>query len=176
MPTRVLVLLAAILSLILGSKPTAAQGRLVGRDARVYGGVGVGEGIGAVLIGASPVLDVFTREAALTLTYRSGATDADAGRIVGAASVGVGVRLLRLASIARSRGIPSGDVDVGVRLGPSFALALGAQTEAQRARAFSVFADPFVRVTRRLRETDAFVELGPHSPTLRLGVSARLGE
>ena len=173
MPTRVFILLTVIC--VLGGD-SAAQGRLVGRDARVYAGAGVGEGIGGVLIGASPVLDVFTREAALTLVYRSGATDTDAGRLVGAGSIGVGLRLLRLASIARSRGIPSGDVDVGVRIGPSIALALGAQSDAQRARAFSVFADPFVRVSRRLRETDAFVELGPHSPTLRLGVSARLSE
>lgn len=166
---------ALLVALCLCASAAAAQGRLVGRDARVYAGVGVGEGVGLVLYGASPVLEVLTREAGLTLVYRSGAGDDD-GRLVTGASVGVGVRLLQIASIARSRGIPTGDLDIGVRIGPSFSLALGDQSEAQRARAFSVFADPFVRATRRLRGADAFVEVSPQSPNLRVGISARLGQ
>ena len=175
MSNRPILLFLVSLAAILIAGPVEAQGRLVGRDARVYAGVGAGEGVGVVLVGSSPVLDVFTREAALSLTYRSGA-EGDAGRLVTAGSVGVGVRLLRLASIARSRGIPTGDLDVGIRVGPSFSLALGNQSEAQSARAFGVFLDPFVRATRRLGRADAFVEVGPQAPNVRLGVSARLGE
>ena len=166
------LLAAATLLLVCG--PASAQGRLVGRDAAVYAGVGFGQGVGVVAEGVSPVLDVFTREASVGLVYRSG-TNGGSSRLVGSAGIGVGLRLLRAASIARARGIPSGDLDVGIRVGPSFSLALGDQTEAQRARAFAVFADPFVRATRRLRGVDAFLELGAHEPTLRVGVSARLG-
>lgn len=167
-------LVACLAVLLLTCATAAAQGRLVGREAAVYAGVGVGQGVGVVAEGVSPVLDVFTREASVGLVYRSG-TDALSRRLVGSAGIGVGLRLLRIASIARARGIPAGDLDVGLRVGPSFSLALGAQTEAQRARAFAVFADPFVRATRRLRGVDAFAELGTHEPTLRVGVSARLG-
>ncbi len=166
------LLAAALLLTLCGT--ASAQGRLVGRDAAVYAGVGVGQGVGVVVEGVSPVLDVFTREASFGLVYRGG-TDAASSRLVGSAGIGVGLRLLRIASIARSRGIPTGDLDIGLRVGPSFSLALGETTEAQRARAFAVFADPFVRVTRRLRGVDAFAELGAHEPTLRVGVSARLG-
>lgn len=166
-------LIAAALFLMLCGT-AAAQGRLIGRDAAVYAGIGVGQGVGVVAEGVSPVLDVFTREASIGLVYRGG-TDAESSRLVGSAGIGVGLRLLRVASIARARGIPSGDLDIGVRVGPSFSLALGEATEAQRARAFAVFADPFVRATRRFRGVDAFAELGLHEPTLRVGVSARLG-
>ena len=173
MATRLFFLLAAVVAATFAAWPAQAQGRLVGRDARVYAGVGAGSGLGVVLIASSPAVDVLTRDAALSLVYRSG-DDVDGGRVVASAGVGVGLRLLRIASIARPRGIPAGDLDVGVRVGPSVSVALGAQSDARRARAFSVFADPFVRASRRVRGVDGFVELGGHGPNLRVGVSARL--
>lgn len=172
MATRRLALLVA--AVLASAWPAEAQGHVVGRDARVYAGVGVGSSIGVIVTGTSPVVDVFTRDAALYVVYRSG-EGADDGRLVAAVGVGVGLRLLRLASIARTRGIPTGDLDVGIRVGPSFSVGLGAQSEAQRARAFAVFADPFARATRRVRGVDAFAEVGAQAPTIRVGVSASLG-
>ena len=172
MMTRRLALL--VVATTVAACPAEAQGRLVGRDARVYAGVGIGSGLGVVITGTSPIVDVFTRDAALYVAYKSG-EGTDDGRLVAAAGVGVGLRLLRLASIARTRGIPTGDLDIGIRVGPSFSVGLGAQSEAQRARAFAVFADPFARATRRVRGVDAFAEIGAQAPTLRAGVSARLG-
>ncbi len=171
MATRLIIVLVALLALAPGA---VAQSRLVGRDARVYGGLGVGKGIGAVVEGSSPVLDLFTREAALGLTLRF-ADDANTARLVASGSVGVGIRLLRVASVARSRGIPTGDLDVGLRVGPSFSAPLGSSSDAQRGRAFAIFAEPFVRATRRVRGREAFVELGGQAPLLRAGLSTRIG-
>lgn len=171
MATRLFWLLAGILSV---ATSASAQGRLVGRDAQVYGGVGIGKGVGVVLVGSSPVLDLFTREASLGLVYRSGEGD-ESSRLVGSAGIGVGLRLLRVASVARSRGIPAGDLDVGLRVGPSFSAALGTPTQGQRARAFAVFADPFVRASRRVRGREAFAEVGLHAPVLRVGLTSRFG-
>ena len=117
----------AALAVVLAAAPAAAQGRAAGRDTRVYGGLGFGNGIGAVAEAATPVLDLFTREAALGLTLRF-ADDANTARLVASGSVGVGIRLLRVASVARSRGIPTGDLDVGLRVGPSFSAPLGASS------------------------------------------------
>jgi hypothetical protein len=167
--------LALIVAAALAGPAARGQVSAFGRDARVFGGVGVGEGIGLIAIGSSPVVDVFTRDAALSLAYRSGAGDDD-GRVVVSAGAGGSVRLLRLFSAVRSRPIPTSDLDVGLRVGPSFSVALGQQSDAQRARAFAVFADPFVRATRRIRGTDAFAEVGMQSPTVRVGLSARLGQ
>lgn len=164
------ILTAAVLMAV----PASAQGRLVGRDARVYGGLGVGKGIGAVVEGSSPVLDLFTREAALGLTLRF-SDDDDTARLVASGSVGVGIRLLRVASAARSRGIPTGDLDVGVRVGPSFSAALGRPSASQRGRAFAVFADPFARATRRVRGREAFLEIGGQAPLIRAGLTTRIG-
>ena len=171
MMTRLILPLAVFLAATSGA---AAQGRLVGRDTRVYGGLGVGKGIGAVVEGSSPVLDLFTREAALGLTLRF-ADDDNTARLVASGSVGVGLRLLRVASVARSRGIPTGDLDIGLRVGPSFSAPLSTSSDAQRGRAFAVFADPFVRATRRVRGREAFVELGGQAPLLRAGLSTRIG-
>ncbi len=171
MATRLAFLLAILVTLAPGA---VAQGRLVGRDARVYAGPGIGKGIGAVLEGSSPVLDLFTREAALGLALRF-SDDENTARLVASGSVGVGIRLLRVASVARSRGIPTGDLDVGIRVGPSFSAPLGTPSDAQRSRAFAVFADPFVRGTRRVRGREAFVELGGQAPLLRAGLSTRIG-
>ena len=171
MVTRLILLAATAVML---SQGASAQGRLVGRDARVYGGLGIGKGIGAVVEGSSPVLDLFTREAAFGLTLRF-ADSENTARLVASGSLGVGVRLLRVASVARSRGIPTGDLDVGVRVGPSFSAPLRTPSDAQRGRAFAVFADPFVRATRRVRGREAFVELGAQAPLLRAGLSTRIG-
>jgi hypothetical protein len=172
--TASFALRTALVALALIAVPARSQTGVEGSGSRVFGGVGGGEGVGLVAIGSSPVLDVFTREAAVTAVYRPGAGDDD-GRIVAAFGVGGGLRLLRLFSLARSRSIPTGDLDVGLRVGPSFSVGLGQQSDAQRARAFAVFADPFVRVTRRLRGRDAFAEIGTQSPVVRVGLSARLG-
>jgi hypothetical protein len=171
MTTRLLALLVGTLCLAV---PAFAQGRLAGPDAQVYGGVGIGKGVGVTLVGASPVLDLFTREASLGLVFRPGEGD-ESSRLVGSAGIGVGLRLLRVASVARSRGIPTGDLDIGLRVGPSFSAALGTPTDGQRARAFAVFADPFVRASRRVRGREAFAELGTHAPMLRVGLTSRLG-
>ena len=168
---RFFVLLLAVSAV---SAPASGQRRDVPRDTRVYAGLGVGEGIGVVAFGSSPALDVFTREASFGVVYRPG-SDGDAGRLVASFGVGAGLRLLRLASVARSRSIPQGDVDVGVRVGPSFAAGLGTQSEAQRARAFAVFVDPYVRASRLIRGRAAFAEVGAHSPLLRVGLSTAVG-
>ncbi len=171
MTKRIILKIALVVFLVV---PVRAQGLAVNADTHIYGGVGLGEGMGLAAIGASPVFDVFTREVAVLAAYRSGGDDTD-GRLSAAFGVGGGIRLLRLASIARPRSIPTGDLDVGLRVGPTFSVGLGAQTDAQRARAFAVFADPFVRVSRSVRGRSAFAELGTQAPNVRVGLSARLG-
>lgn len=166
--------LVALIVVLAVAVPARAQGLAVSRDTHVYGGVGLGEGVGLAAIAASPVFDVFTREVAILAAYRSGGDDTGA-RLSTAFGVGGAIRLLRIASIARPRSIPTGDIDVGLRVGPAFSVGLGAQTDAQRARAFAVFADPFVRVSRSVRGRSAFAELGTQAPNVRVGLSARLG-
>lgn len=170
--TRSLALITALF--VFSAASGRAQVSPVGRHTLVYGGVGAGEGVGLVVLGASSAFDVFSRDVAVLVAYRPG-TDGSDGRLSTAFGVGGGIRLLRLVSVARSRSIPTGDIDVGLRIGPSFSVGLGEQTDAQRGRAFAVFADPFVRVSRSVRGRAAFAELGAQAPNVRVGLSARLG-
>ncbi len=171
---RALVLLLVPLAALLG-RPAEAQQRpgRVGSPARVYLGAGVGPGVGVVAEGTTPVLGVLTREIVVYADYVPRVTGGS-GRLLTAVGVGGSVRLLRVADVVQNRDGGPLDVDVGLRIGPSFYTAFFEQTAESRSRAFSVMLDPFVRASLRRGGRVFFAELGPQSPSLRAGVSTSI--
>ena len=166
----------ALLAALALAFPAAAQTGPdpLGSRPRVYVGAGVGPGVGLVGEATAPVLSVFTREAALYADYVPRVTGGS-GRLVTAVGVGGGVRLLRVVDLVRNQDPGPLDVDVGVRIGPSFYTAFFEQTAESRSRAFSVMLDPFARVTlRRASNRVFFAEVGTQSPVVRAGLSTSL--
>ena len=164
-------LLAALLLLA----PLAAAGQdrpaALGSPSRVYLGAGVGPGVGAVAEATTPVLDVFTREVVLYADYVPRVTGGS-GRLLTAVGVGGSVRVLRVLTVVQNRDPGPLDLDLGLRIGPSFYTAFFEQTAESRSRAFSVMLDPFVRATvRRAGGRVFFAEVGTQSPSLRAGLS-----
>lgn len=146
----------------------------LGSRPRLYVGVGVVPGVGGVALGADPVLDVFTRELALYADYVPRVTGG-AGRLRTAVGIGGSVRALRIVEIVRNSDPGPLDLDLGIRLGPSFFTAFFEQSAQSRSRAFSVMIDPFARGTLRLGGGRVvFVEAGSQSPSFRAGLSAAL--
>ena len=160
---------------VLLAAPVAAQGAApIGSEPRVYVGVGVVPGVGGVAMATDPVVDVFTRELALYADYVPRVTGG-AGRLRTAVGIGGAVRALRIVEIVRNSDPGPLDVDVGVRIGPSFYTAFFEQSAQSRSRAFSVMLDPFARGTLRLGPGRVvFAEAGTQSPSFRVGLSASL--
>lgn len=79
---------------------------------------------------------------------------------------------IRLFGIMRVLGSPdySGrDVDIGLRFGPSLFFSLGESSRDKNP--FSLFVDPFVRLTSRLDDSRVFfIEAGTQRPILRGGL------
>lgn len=93
------------------------------------------------------------------------------------ATVGVGgaVRALRVVDLVRNRNPGALDIDLGIRIGPSFYTAFFQQSAESKSRAFSVMLDPFARVTlRRSSNRVFFAEAGTQSPSFRAGLSTSL--
>ena len=124
--------------------------------------------------GTAPAFTVFTREAALYADYVPRVTGGS-GRLVTSVGLGGAVRTLRILDIVQNRDPGPLDVDLGLRIGPSFYTAFFEQSAASRSRAFSVMLDPFARVTlRRASGRVFFAEVGTQEPSLRAGLSASL--
>lgn len=123
---------------------------------------------------SDPIFNVFTREIVLYADYVPRVAGGS-GRLVTAVGLGGSLRLLRIADVVQNRNPGPIDVDLGVRIGPSFYTAFFDETAESRSRAFSVMLDPFVRVTLR-RESGRvfFAEVGPQSPSFRAGLSTSI--
>ena len=161
--------LAAVASAQTGAGPDP-----LGSRPRVYVGAGFGPGFGAVGGATAPVLGVFTREAVVYADYVPRVTGGS-GRLVTAVGVGGGVRVLRALDVVRNRDAGPLDVDLGVRVGPSFYTAVFEPSAESRSRAFSVMIDPFARVTlRRPSGRVLFAEAGTQGPAFRAGLSTSL--
>ena len=164
-----LVLLLAPLAAVAQGGPAA-----LGSPTRVYLGAGLGPGVGVVAEATAPVLEIFTREVVLYADYVPRVTGGS-GRLVTAVGVGGSLRVLHALDVVRNREGGPLDVDLGLRIGPSFYTAFFEQTAESRSRAFSVMLDPFGRVTlRRVSGRVFFAEVGTQSPVLRAGVSTSL--
>ena len=169
----VLLLLAALAVPSVRAQTGAGPDPLGSRP-RVYVGAGFGPGFGGVAAATTPALSVFTREVAIYADYVPRVTGGS-GRLVTAVGVGGSLRALRALDVARNRDPGALDVDLGIRIGPSFYTAFFEQSAQSRSRAFSVMLDPFARVTlRRPSGRVFFAEIGPQSPSLRAGLSTSL--
>ena len=168
--------LLSLAALVLVTPGALAQGPPdpLGSRPRVYVGAGVWPGVGVIVEGTDPVLTVFTREIVGYADYVPRVAGGS-GRLVTAVGVGGGVRLLRIADVVRNQDPGPFDLDVGLRIGPSFYTAFFEETAASRSRAFSVMLDPFARATlRRTSGRVFFLELGTQSPSLRAGLSTSI--
>jgi len=164
-----LAALAAVASAQTGSGPDP-----LGSRPRVYVGAGFGPGFGGIVEGNAPALSIFTREVAVYADYVPRVTGGS-GRLVTAVGVGGSLRALRVLDVVRNRDPGAFDVDLGIRIGPSFYTAFFEQTAESRSRAFSVMLDPFARVTlRRSSNRVFFAEVGTQSPSLRAGLSTSI--
>ena len=169
---RIALLLLVPLAALL-ARPAAAQDRpaALGSPSRVYLGAGFGPGFGVVGEATTPILGVFTREVVLYADYVPRVTGGS-GRLLTAVGVGGSVQLLRVVNVVQNRDGGPLDVDVGLRIGPSFYTAFFEQTAESRSRAFSVMLDPFARATlRRPSGRVFFAEVGTQSPSFRAGLS-----
>lgn len=147
----------------------------LGSRPRVYVGGGFGPGFGGVIEGTDPVFSVFTREIVLYADYVPRVVVGGSGRLVTAVGIGGSLRALRVADVVRNRDPGALDVDLGIRIGPSFYTAFFEETAESRSRAFSVMLDPFARVTlRRGSGRVFFAEVGPQSPSFRAGLSTSI--
>lgn len=150
--------------------PASGQGAL-GDRARVYVGGGFGPGFGVIGAASLPAVDVLTREVVLYADYVPRVTGGS-GRLVTAVGVGGGIRVLRAYDIVMDRPPGRLDLDLGLRIGPSFYTAFFEQTAESRSRAFSVMLDPFARGTYRLGGGRVvFAEIGTQGPAVRAGLS-----
>jgi len=168
--------IALVLIALLAAVPAAAQGGPdpLGSRPRVYLGAGVGPGVGGVAAATQPVLTVFTREAVVYADYVPRVTGGS-GRLLTAVGVGGAVRLVRVLDVAQNRSPGAVDLDLGIRVGPSFYTAFFEQSAESRSRAFSVMLDPFARLTvRRASNRVFFAEVGTQSPSLRAGLSTSI--
>lgn len=164
-----LLLLVAFLT-----PPVAAQSTALGNAPRVYGAVAAGPGLGAV-VGTARPFGFVAAEATLYADYTPRVVGG-AGRLLTSVGVGGSVRLARIAAEAQNRPPGSTDLDVGLRLGPSFYTAFFDQTAASEARAFRVMTDAFARATVRLvSRRVVFAEVGTQAPAFRVGLSTSVG-
>ncbi len=167
-----------LLTLIFALAPLAAiaqEPAPIGDQTRGYLGVGFGPGVGGVAFTTDPVFDVFTREAVLYADYVPRVTGGS-GRLLTAVGLGAGVRMLRVYEVVQNRDPGRLDLDLGIRIGPSFYTAFFEQSAESKSRAFSVMLDPFARATYRIGSGRVlFAEVGAQAPALRAGLSTSIG-
>ena len=175
-PMRRLLLLCLLLVLPAGLLLPArlqAQGTQASTP-RVQLGLGLGPGTGGFVAYSAPRLTVFTQEAALYADYTPRVVGGS-GRLLAAAGLGGSVRALRIAGVVTDFEPGPLDLDLGLRLGPSFYYAFFERTAEEEARSFRIMLDTFARSTLQLGGGRVvFVELGSHAPSLRGGISLGL--
>jgi hypothetical protein len=158
---RLFALLTALLA------PVALQAQAAPDRPSLHLGLGAAPGVGLFATQTTPLLTLFARDVAVYTNYVPG----DEGQILLAAGVGAAVRVTRVLEVTGSIEPPAFDLDVGFRTGPAFRFALFEQTAASKARAFRLFADPYVRASTTLSNgRRLFAEIGPHDPSFRLGL------
>ena len=143
----------------------------MGSPSRLYVGGGLAPGVGVIAEATTPVLGVFTRELAVQTDYVPRVTGGS-GRLLTAVTVGGSVRLVRVLDIVQNRDAGPVDLDLGLRVGPSFYTAFFEPSAESRSRAFAVVLDPFARVTtRRASGRVFFAEVGAQAPSVRVGLA-----
>src|SRR5690606_348029 len=140
--------------------PALAQPGDPAAGPRVNLGAGVLPGTGAFVGYAAPRLSVFTVEGALYADYTPRVVGGS-GRLLAAVGVGGGVRALRIAGMVSDLEPGPLDVDLGLRLGPSFYYAFFERSAEEEARSFRVMVEGFARGTLVLGGGRVvFVEVG----------------
>ncbi|MDX1421366.1 MAG: hypothetical protein R3181_15475 [Rubricoccaceae bacterium] len=158
--------------LLLLALPAAAQD--LGAVPRLNLGAGVLPGTGGFVGYTAPRLTVFTVEGALYADYTPRVVGGS-GRLLAAVGLGGGVRALRLAGLVSEVETDALDLDLGLRLGPSFYTAFFERTAEEEARSFRVMLEGFARGTLALGSgAVVFAELGGQAPRLRGGLSLGL--
>jgi hypothetical protein len=157
-----------LLAVLLGAAPARAQ---FGTEAERFlqAGAAVGPGLGVQAGLALPALTVLTREAVLYADYRLGGSEEQ--RLLVGLGLGGSLRVLRVLVIVADVTPGPFDVDVGLRLGPSFAFSFVEETAATQARQFRLFGDTYVRGSVALRGGRIlYAELGSQPGRLRSGI------
>lgn len=161
----------AVLLLLVAASSALPSAQRLGSAPRVYGAVGLAPGVGAV-VGTTRPVGFVAAEAALGVDVRFVGT----GRVLTSLGLGGSVRLARIAAEARRAAPGATDLDVGLRIGPSFYAAFGEPTAASEARAFGVMSDAFARASRRTPSGRVvFVEVGTQAPAIRAGLTTAVG-
>lgn len=137
------------------------------QDTRVWQlGAGVWPGVG-VHAGYVKAQTVFTLDAIL---YVNAHPTVDYSKNQMQLSGGIGAALRPL-GVLRSIGYAKygyGDVDIGIRFGPSFMFPTDA-SRADKNTHFNLFLDPFVRLSFSIGGRTLFFETGPLEPVVRVG-------
>lgn len=110
-----------------------------------------------------------TIEGALYSTFRPAWGDDKPAWFVGA-GVGASFRLKELLVFFGPDRYPGYEMEVGVRIGPKLRFTLRDESLEEKNTRFSLFAEPFLRLRGPFGERNAFIEIGPQDPSLRLGV------
>ncbi len=91
------------------------------------------------------------------------------GSVQVSGGLGGSIRILGIIRALGNPGYRARDIDVGLRFGPSLFFAIGESSRGENP--FSLFFDPFVRLTSTLGGSRVFfAELGLQRPVLRAGL------
>jgi hypothetical protein len=162
------LVMAVVLALLLAA-PVRAQVEAPPGTFFYLGG-GTLPGFGGVVTYSTSEFLVLTQEASLYVDYTPRLVGGR-GRLLVGAGFGGSVRVLRL--LGEVTGFEHGryDLDTGLRFGPSFFFSFFEQTAASKARAYSLFLDPFARGSLQLANgRTLFGEIGRQPPHLRGGL------
>jgi hypothetical protein len=166
-----MIRLFACLILLLGSFAATALAQAPQPFLQV--GVGLVPGTGVQGGYSSPALNVFTQEAYLYADYRPGILT-DVSRLLISGGVGASLRTMRVLALTAEGSYDRYDFDLGLRMGPAFAIPFSETSQARRAEAFRLFIDPFARGIIRLDGgRSVFVEVGTQAPVFRGGLVFR---
>jgi hypothetical protein len=138
-------------------------------QSRIQLGLGVVPGFGGQLGYVSPSA-LFTTEGML---YVNASPQFAGGQGSVQVSLGIGgaFRPLGLTRMMGNTGYTGYDIDLGLRFGPSLEFFTYEETRVEKNQRFSLFLDPYVRVTSDIRPGRRFfVEAGIQRPLFRGGL------
>lgn len=143
------------------------------RGAYVQAGLGAVPGAG-IQVAYLSLRSFYTREVVLYADV-SPSFGGGEGSVQPAASIGASLRILGTLRTVGNTVYGGYDVDVGLRLGPGLLFPFKESREAKNQR-FSLFLEPFARLTRRLPSGRLFfAEAGVQRPLFRAGFLFPLG-